>query len=84
VVVNDQISPPYAFVGGITVCCGGRLAIRQTDRFDIYSGMSFLLGSPRTTYVNNDPIITFNNDGSKLAFGARVGRGLWWRVMELE
>ncbi|MFO7446889.1 MAG: hypothetical protein R6W90_11015 [Ignavibacteriaceae bacterium] len=88
VAVNDKISEEYDLIGGAVVNNGLGIVFRihpsegslTLDGLD-HLGTSLLsFGSE----YSGTPYLHVSSDGKKLAFGARKGRELWWKVIDIE
>jgi hypothetical protein len=83
-VVGDTLLGPYDRVGGVTVCFGGHAGFfDETSGLKFATQMDVTLSSGRDECVSPRPTLHFSEDGARVAFGARIGRELWWKVADL-
>jgi len=79
VVVNGKEGEPFAIVGRVSFSPDGR---RVTYAADDGEKQSIVIGEEKREVSGRlgDPV--FSPDGRKVGYGARIGRELWWKVLE--
>jgi hypothetical protein len=82
---GNEVSAPYDLVGGMPVCLGGQLGFKQMgSQMSFDSPISVKMVTGQRTDVTGPQAVMFSPDGSQVAFGARDGRELWWKVLALD
>ncbi|MEM1552873.1 MAG: hypothetical protein QXH03_09445, partial [Candidatus Bathyarchaeia archaeon] len=79
VVAGDTISSAFDSVGGL--CVGGGFGYTQKGQ-SMLLPPTFVVTVGETVRCKGSPFV-FSPDGSKIAFGARTGTELWWKVMQV-
>lgn len=78
---SPAVGPPALSIRSPTFSPdGSRLACRVREA----DGWHVRVGEQKSAAHDEIGTLRFSRDGKKLAFGARSGRELWWRVLELE
>jgi len=80
VMLDERASGPYDGVGGALLSGHGTGATVKGD-FVMAGRAEFLVGGGDTV---DRRVLVFSADSSRLAFGAREGRALWWRVIDVK
>lgn len=88
VAVNDKISEEFNFIGGAIVNNGLGITVPiEASEGKIMLGQVESLGTSLLTFGNEysgTPYLHISSDGKKVAFGARKGRELWWKVIKID
>jgi Tol biopolymer transport system component len=79
VVLNGKAGEPFALVGRVTFSPDGR---RVTYAADDGEKQYIVIGEEKREVSGRlgDPV--FSPDGRRVGYGARIGRELWWKVLE--
>ena len=81
VIDGNLASEVFRYIESFAVSPDGNTVALKTHA---KSGIQVVLGSHRSEIFDGVYDLNFSPDGRKLAFCARKGRDLWWKVMELK
>ena len=79
VVVNGKAGEPFALVGRAIFSPDGR---RVTYAADEGEKQYVVIGEEKREVSGRLGDSVFSPDGRKVGYGARIGRELWWKVLE--
>jgi len=81
VIDGNQASEVFRFIEGFTMSSDGNAVALKTHA---KSGIQVVVGSHRSEIFDVVYDLNFSPEGRKLAFCARKGREIWWKVMDLK
>jgi hypothetical protein len=81
VIDGNLASEVFRFIEGFVMSPDGNTVALKTHA---KAGIQVVLGSHRSEIFDVVYDLNFSPDGRKLAFCARKGREIWWKVMELK
>jgi hypothetical protein len=80
VMLDERASGPYDGVGG-ALLSGRGVGATVNGNFVMAGKAMIAVGG---TEAVDRRVLVFSGDSSRLAFGAREGRALWWRVIDIK